>query len=84
MRKTWNFDKTAARALTKVELIARLIVCSAVLDRRAEEAEGEHRSYYADRARQCRLWAASLKEGDRTDLEHIEAGLRKFEGTAAL
>ncbi len=69
---------------TKAELLARLVACAAALHLRAEDAEGEYKPYFADRAQQCRKWAADLKEGRRADLEHIADGLEEFEGIAAL
>jgi hypothetical protein len=45
---------------------------------------GEYRAYQGDRARQCRSWAADLKEGFRTDIEDIAGGLQEFEAIAAL
>ncbi len=82
--KTNTGSEHKAPPPTKVELIARLIVCAAALHIRAEEAEGEYRDYFADRARQCRKWAVDLKEGLRSDLEDIAGGLQELEGIAAL
>ena len=45
--------------------------CAAGLDWRAEKAVGEYKPYFADRAQQCRSWAADIKEGHRADIEHI-------------
>ncbi len=67
---------------TKAELLARLIVCAAVLHLRSEEAEGEYKAYFADRAAQCRSWAAGVRAGDRNDLENIAGGLAEFEAMA--
>ena len=71
----------ATSAPTKAELLARLIVCAAALHLRAEEAEGEYKPYFADRAQQCRKWITDLREG-RGDVEHIAGGLAEFEGLA--
>lgn len=67
--------------MTKAELLARLLVCATALHLRAEEAAGEYKPYFADRAEQCRSWAAGLKEG-RADLEYIANGLAEFEAMA--
>jgi hypothetical protein len=62
----WNpCSSHEAPAPTKIELIARLITCAAALHLRAEKADGEYKPYFADRAQQCRSWAADLKEGHR-------------------
>jgi hypothetical protein len=69
---------------TKIELITRAIACAAILDLRAKEAAGEYRDIFADRAAQCRSWAAGLKDGHRSsDLEHIADGLQEFEALAS-
>jgi hypothetical protein len=77
-----NPHQTCAPLPTKAELLARLITCTAVLDLRAESAHGEYKPYFADRAQQCRKWAADIKEGHRADLEHIAGGLIEYEGIA--
>ncbi len=66
---------------TKIELLARLIVCAAALHLRAEEAVGEYKPYFADRAQQCRKWITDLREG-RGDVERIAMGLAEFEAMA--
>jgi hypothetical protein len=60
---------------TKAELMARLILCAAILDIRA--AANEYKPIFADRASQCRKWIADLQEG-RQD-EDIIGGLAEFE-----
>jgi hypothetical protein len=67
---------------TKAEFIARLVTCAAVLHLRAEEAEGEYKPYFADRAQQCRKWIADLKEGHRVGDADIIGGLQEFEALA--
>jgi hypothetical protein len=67
---------------TKIELLTRLIACAAVLSIRADEADGEYRDIFADRAAQCRKWAADLRDG-RGDLEGIAGGLQEFEAMAS-
>ncbi len=66
----------------KIELIARLIVCAAVLELRAQNCAGEYKGFFADRAAQCRSWAAGVRAGDRNDLENIAGGLAEFEAMA--
>jgi hypothetical protein len=73
---------------TKAELIARLVTCAAALRLRAEEAEGEYKPYFADRAQQCRKWVVDLKEDKAAQVdvelaERIEVGLCEFESDAA-
>ncbi len=67
---------------TRIELVAKLILCAAVLELRAQNCAGEYKPYFADRAQQCRKWVGDLKEGHRTDLEHIAGGLAEFEAMA--
>jgi hypothetical protein len=72
--KSWN-TCAAHRVATPSwpELIINLGACAEALDHLAEKALGEYRGYYADRALQCRLWLADLKEGRRIGDEDIIA-----------
>jgi hypothetical protein len=76
------FSLDTAELPTTIERLTRLIACAAVLDLRAEESAGEYKPYFADRARQCRSWAADLRDGFRADIEDIAGGLQEFEALA--
>ena len=81
--RSWNTCSAhTAPTPTKAELLARLVTCAAALHLLAEKAQGEYKPYFADRAQQCRKWAADLKEGFQVDAEYITGGLRKFEALA--
>ena len=81
--KSWNTCASHRAPMpSTAELIARLATCALALDHLAGKAAGEYRAYFSDRARQCRSWAADLKDGFRTDLEYITGGLIEFEGLA--
>jgi len=81
--KTWNTCAShEAPQPSTAALIARLGTCAAGLDHRALKAAGEYRDYYAERAQQCRSWAADLKEDHRIGNEDIVGGLREFEQIA--
>jgi hypothetical protein len=56
--------------------------CAAGLDYLAAKGVGEYKPYFADRARQCRSWAADLKEGHRSGDADIIGGLKEFERLA--
>jgi len=80
--KAWNTcSEHTASTPTKAELLARLITCAAALHLRAEKAVGGYKPYFADRAQQCRKWAADLRES-QGDVEHITVGLAEFEAMA--
>jgi len=46
------------------------------------KAAGDYKAYFADRARQCRSWAADLRAGHRIEDEDIVGGLIEFETLA--
>lgn len=66
---------------TPAELQDRLAVCAAALEHLAAKVP-DCRDLYADRAAQCRSWAADLKEGHRVGDQDIIGGLREFEALA--
>lgn len=82
-QKEWRDRRNALAKVGATYLIARLVVCSASLSLRAEAAQGEHKTFYADRAEQCRKWAADIRDGGHIDVERIEEALAEFEALAS-